>query len=132
MFLIVLALFILGPIIEIYVLIKAGATFGAGPVVLACLGTAILGGLILRIQGFAAAQAARADLQAGKPPVEAAIDGVFLLVAAPFLLTPGFITDVLGFTLLIPFVRHWIARRALLWFRQSIARGESSVVIRRF
>ena len=123
MLILLLALFVAGPIAEIYVLLKAGAAFGAGPVVLACIATAVIGGIIMRFQGFAAVRSAQADLAAGRPPVEAAVDGAFLLVAAPFLMTPGFITDVIGFLLLTPPIRRAIARIALKRLRKSIDAG---------
>ena len=110
MFLLLIALFIIGPIAEIYVLLTAGGLFGVWPVVIACVATALIGGFILRIQGLAAIDAARRDLAEGRPPVEAAADGVFLIVAAPLLMTPGFLTDAAGFLLLVPPVRRLIAR----------------------
>lgn len=132
MILILIAAFILGPIAEIYVLLTVGGALGALPVVGACLATAVIGGAIVRFQGLAALVSARAALDEGRVPVEAAADGVFLLLAAPLLMTPGFITDTLGFLLLIPPVRRWIARRALLWLRRQIDAGTARVSIRRF
>ncbi len=131
MLLFLVALFFAGPIAEIYVLLRAGEAFGAGPVVAACIATAILGGLILRLQGLAALNSARRDLDQGRPPVEAAADGVFLLIAAPFLLTPGFITDTLGFLLLIPPLRRFIARRMLARLRRSVDEGRTTLIVRR-
>lgn len=131
MILILIAAFILGPIAEIYVLLTVGGALGVWPVVGACLATAVIGGAIVRFQGLAALASARADIEAGRAPVEAACDGVFLLLAAPLLMTPGFITDTLGFLLLIPPVRRWIARRALLWLRRQIDAGAARVSIRR-
>lgn len=127
-----IALFLIGPIAEIYVLLAVGGAIGALPVIAACVGTAVLGGFLLRLQGLAALQSAQADIADGRVPVEAAADAVFLVVAAPLLMTPGFITDALGFLLLIPALRRWIARRALAWIRGRIERGEASVFIRRF
>ena len=57
---------------------------------------------------------------------------MFLLIAAPFLMTPGFITDTFGFLLLVPFVRHAIARTALRRIRASVERGDTRVMFRRF
>ena len=128
----IIALFVIGPIAEIYVLLAAGSAFGVWPVIAACIGTAILGGFILRLQGLAALNSARKDLNEGRAPVEAAADGVFLVIAAPFLMTPGFITDAIGFSLLIPPVRRWIARTALKRVRRSIERGDMKVTTHRF
>ena len=120
----IIALFILGPIAEIYVLLTAADAFGVFPVIAACLMTAFLGGFIIRWQGLQALNAARGDLQTGRLPVDSAVDGALLIVAAPFLMTPGFLTDAVGFTLLIPPVRRLIARLALKAIRGHIVRHE--------
>jgi UPF0716 protein FxsA len=56
------------------------------------------------------------------------VDGVFLLVAAPFLLTPGFVTDAVGFALLTPPVRHTIARHALKRLQRAVQNGQVTIV----
>ncbi|WP_428407299.1 FxsA family protein [Hyphococcus sp.] len=124
MLLILAALFIIGPIAEIYVLLTAADAFGILPVILACLGTAFLGGFLIRLQGLQALNAARADLETGRLPVDSAVDGALLVVAAPLLMTPGFITDSAGFLLLIPPVRRLLARMALKAIRSHIVRRE--------
>lgn len=131
MLLTLIALFVLGPIAEIYVLLAAGNAFGAVPVIAVCLATAALGGWIIRLQGLAAINAARRDLDAGRAPVDSAVDGALLIVAAPFLMTPGFITDAIGFLLLIPAFRRFLARLALREIRRRIDRGEAIITIRR-
>ena len=120
-----IALFIAGPIAEIYVLLAAGSAFGVLPVIAACLFTAFLGGFIIRLQGLAALNAARNDLQTGRLPVTSAADGALLIVAAPLLMTPGFITDALGFLLLVPPVRRMLARMALKRIRARIVVQET-------
>ena len=132
MLLILIALFVIAPIAEIYVLLTAGSQFGVLPVIGACLATGFLGGWIIRHQGLSAIEAAQRDMQAGNPPVESVVDGALLVVAAPLLMTPGFITDVVGFTVLIPAVRHYLARAALRALKRRIERGDASITIRRF
>ena len=132
MSLILIVLFVLGPIAEIYVLLTVGGLFGAPPVIAACLATALLGGWVIRLQGLAAINAARRDLNEGRPPVDSAVDGALLVVAAPFLMTPGFITDAMGFLLLVPPVRRLLARLALREIRRRIDRGEATITIRRY
>ncbi|MEM8770010.1 MAG: FxsA family protein [Pseudomonadota bacterium] len=129
MFFALVLLFVIGPIAEIYVLLSAGAVFGVLPVVLACIVTAILGGWIIRLQGLAAMNAARRDLETGRPPVSSAVDGALLVVAAPFLMTPGFLTDAVGFALLIPAVRRNLGRLALAEIRKRIDRGDGKFTI---
>ena len=122
-------LFVIGPIAEIYVLLSAGAAFGVIPVVAACIFTAIVGGFLIRLQGVAAINAARRDMNEGRPPVASALDGALLVAAAPFLMTPGFLTDAVGFALLIPPFRRWIGRAALAEIRRRIDRGDARVTI---
>ncbi|MGV6802006.1 MAG: FxsA family protein [bacterium] len=122
----VLMLIIL-PIAEIYVLLNAGEAFGVWPVIFATIGTAVLGSAIIRWQGFAAMRRLQQDMGAGQMPVEAVVDGVFLLVAAPFLMTPGFITDGIGFLLLVPPIRHLIARYFLGRIKRSIDKGHTKI-----
>ncbi len=131
MLLILVALFIIGPIAEIYVLLSAGSAFGVLPVIAACLATAFLGGWIIRLQGLAAVKGAQRDLDAGRPPVASAVNGALLLVAAPFLMTPGFLTDAMGFVLLIPPVRMFLAKQALRHIKKRIDRGDAKITILR-
>jgi len=129
---ILIILFVLGPIAEIYVLLTAGSAFGVWPVIAACLGTAFLGGWLIRLQGAAALNAARRDMDSGRLPVESAVDGALLFVAAPFLMTPGFLTDALGFSLLIPQVRRAVGRFVLEKIKRRIERGDATITIRRY
>lgn len=129
MALLLVILFVIAPIIEIYVLLSAGSVFGVPPVIAACVGTAILGGVLIRLQGLAALNAARRDMAGGQPPVASAVDGAMLIVAAPFLMTPGFVTDAVGFALLIPPVRRWLGRRALAAIKRRMDRGDAHITI---
>ncbi len=129
---ILIILFVLGPIAEIYVLLTAGSAFGVWPVIAACLGTAFLGGWLIRLQGAAALNAARRDMDSGRLPVESAVDGALLFVAAPLLMTPGFLTDALGFSLLIPQVRRVVGRFVLEKIKRRIERGDATITIRRY
>ncbi|MEE2690306.1 MAG: FxsA family protein [Pseudomonadota bacterium] len=132
MILLILAALVLGPLIELFLLIKAGAAFGAIPVIAYCIATAVIGGFILRLQGMAALASARKDMHDGKVPVEAAVDGVFLALAAPLLMTPGIVTDIIGFILLAPAARHAMARAVLSRLRAKMETGEARVYIQRF
>ncbi len=126
-----ITIFVLGPIAEIYVLITAGSAVGVWPVIAACLGTAALGGWLIRLQGMAALNAARQDMSDGRAPVDAVVDGVLLILAAPFLMTPGFITDAVGFSLLIPPVRRALAVYFLRWIQNRINTGSATITIHR-
>lgn len=107
-----LLLFILVPLAELAILIKLGEIIGVGATILLVISTAVLGVSLLKRQGLAALARARSSMDAGEFPIESVIDGVCLLVAGAFLLTPGLLTDTIGFLLLVPAFRrrlaHWI------------------------
>jgi UPF0716 protein FxsA len=110
---------------EILLFIEVGGLIGVWPTLGSILGTALLGGLILRHQGLATLSRARAQIERHEMPVAEMLDGMALLVTALLLLTPGYITDALGFVLLVPPLRHFVLRRAmrLLEVRIATARG---------
>ena len=131
MLFILIALFVIGPIAEIYVLLAAGSAFGVLPVIAACIVTAIVGGWVIRLQGVAAINAARRDLDAGRPPIASAVDGALLVVAAPFLMTPGFLTDAVGFALLTPPFRQFLGRVLLREIKKRMGRSGPTITIHR-
>lgn len=111
--LVLLALLIGVPMIELYVLIKVGSFIGALPTVVLTLGTAGLGVWLVRVQGLGVLARVGRSLAADELPALDLMDGALLLVAGLFLLLPGFVTDALGFLLLVPPVRHWLIRRSV-------------------
>lgn len=118
------------PIIEITLLIQGAFAFGIIPVILLTIGTAALGSFLIKRQGLSAMNQLRRDMGEGRVPVASAVDGAALLVAAPLLLTPGFVTDGIGFLLLVPPVRHAAARWALRRLKRLQEQG-NVVIIRR-
>jgi len=104
-----LLIFIGVPLLEIYLLIEVGGAIGAVPTVLAVVFTAILGVTLIRIQGFSTIQKAQKSMAQGIPPAQEMFEGVMLLFAAICLLMPGFFTDTVGFLLLIPPFRAFLA-----------------------
>src|SRR3712207_965951 len=89
-------LFIVVPIAELAVIIQVGQEIGVGPTVLILVADSILGSLLLRAQGRKTWQRFTHALRAGRPPAREVIDGALVLVGGALLLTPGFVTDVLG------------------------------------
>ena len=122
MFLLV-ALFIVVPLVELYVIIQVGGAIGVLPTIAILLADSILGALLLRSQGRAAWQRFQAALAERRPPAREVFDGAMIIVGGTLLLTPGFITDVFGLILLIPPTRD-LVRRALTAFakRRTAAR----------
>ncbi len=105
-------IFIAVPLFELALLIKIGEIIGVVATVLLVIGTAMAGVSLLRMQGLTVLQNARASLDAGKAPIDSVLDGVLLLIAGAFLLTPGLLTDTVGFVLLVPNLRRAIAHWA--------------------
>lgn len=101
------------PLVEIYLLIQVGQIIGALPTIALCVLTAIIGGSLLRQQGFETLQRARSNLDRGQVPAMELFEGVALAVGGALLLTPGFATDAVGFACLIPFTRRYLVRAAL-------------------
>jgi UPF0716 protein FxsA len=104
--LILLVLFIAVPIIEIAVLIQVGGWIGLWPTLGLVILTAIVGSIELRSQGLATVNKLRQQLDQGQIPTQTLFDGVCLLFAGALLLTPGFVTDVVGMLMFVaPFRR---------------------------
>ena len=111
---VVLALLIV-PIAEIYVIVQVGQEIGAGWTILLLIADALLGSWLIRREGRRAWLALREKVNSGGLPAKELADGALILVGGTLLLTPGFLTDILGFFLILPFTRP-LARRGLIAF----------------
>jgi UPF0716 protein FxsA len=100
-----LLIFLIVPFLEIYLLLKIGGLIGVFPTVLLVVFTAVLGAWMLRQQGFETWQRFQQGMAKGKVPAMEMLEGPVLLVGGALLLTPGFFTDIIGFTCLVPFTR---------------------------
>lgn len=114
-----LAIFVAAPLVELYVLIEVGSVIGALPTIALSIFTAILGGYLVRTQGVAVLFRAREQLARREVPAFELAEGALLLLVGLALLLPGFITDTVGFLLLLPPLRralilHWLRRYAAL------------------
>jgi len=107
-FLILIA-FISVPIVEIAVFIEVGSQLGLWPTIGIVVLTAVIGTALLRQQGLSVLFRIQENLQANRIPVQELFDGVCLVVAGALLLTPGFVTDTIGFLLFIAPLRRTLA-----------------------
>lgn len=105
-----LLVFLVLPILEIVVFIQAGKWIGLWPTVACILMSALIGGTLVRHQGFAVLKNAQESVGEGRFPAAQAFDGLCLVLAGALLLTPGFITDAAGFLLLVPWFRTLLRR----------------------
>ncbi|HEY9135115.1 MAG TPA: FxsA family protein [Pseudomonadales bacterium] len=122
-------LFLTVPIVEMGVLIWVGGYIGILPTLALVVLTAVLGVALLRLQGFLTLQRIQQKLALGDAPDVELIEGGLLLIGGALLLTPGFVTDAVGFTFLLPSSRRWLARsiikNSILQFFSRGGRGSS-------
>ena len=115
-----LLLFIVVPALELALLIKLGSWIGAMPTLLLLVATGLLGAFFARQQGLAALRAAQEQMQRGELPAGPMVDGMLILVAAVLLITPGILTDALGFLLLVGGFRNRVKSILLSRFRRGV------------
>jgi UPF0716 protein FxsA len=108
-------LFIVVPLVELYVIIQVGQEIGALPTIALLIADSILGAALWRAQGRAVWRRFNAALAERRPPGREVLDGVLIIFGGALLLTPGFISDVFGLLLLLPptraVVRKLLVRR---------------------
>lgn len=107
-FFLFLLIFVAAPLVELYLLIEVGSEIGALPTILLSIFTAMLGGVLVRMQGLSVLFRAQAQMANKEVPAIEMFEGVALLLVGVALLLPGFITDAIGFLLLIPPLRRWL------------------------
>ena len=107
------ALFILLPLAELYLLIEVGSGIGGFSTIALCLLTAALGGVLVRHQGMRTFLQAKELMDRGQPPAEQMLHGIMIAISGVLLFIPGFITDLIGFLLLVPMIRNWLGRRII-------------------
>src|SRR5919106_4275331 len=96
------AIFIVVPLVELYVILKVGDAIGAVPTILLLAADSVLGSLLLRAQGRSVWRRFKEALATGRVPHREVMDGVLVIFGGAFLITPGFLTDVVGLIVLIP------------------------------
>ncbi len=125
MFRVLFLLFVIIPIIEIAVLMNVGAWLGVGPTIAIVIITAWLGAKNVRQQGLATMNSVQTKMAQGQMPSDEIVAGLMLLIAGVLLVTPGFVTDIFGLSLLIPQVRQAIVKTVQVQLVASQQRGSS-------
>jgi UPF0716 protein FxsA len=121
-----LLLFIVMPIVEMWLLITVGREIGAWSTIGLVILTAAVGFSLLRQQGFATLFRARQKMDAGEIPALEMAEALILAVSGVLLITPGFVTDVLGFAALLPGLRRWLVSGFVSRMDAASARGQSA------
>ncbi len=123
-----LALFIILPLVELYVILEVGSVFGALPTVLLVVLTAVAGAFLTKLEGLRTLRRMQRQIMVGQMPAEELIDSVLICVAGVLLLTPGFLTDTFGFWILIPPTRKVFKRWLRYRFDQYLSRRTTGTI----
>lgn len=128
-----LLLFIIVPAVELFLLIEIGQQIGTLPTLGLIVFTGALGAFLAKRQGLQVLQKIRTQTSSGQLPAEALVDGLIILLAGAVLMTPGVLTDVLGFLCLIPMsrkvIKNFIWRRLERTFRNSQVYYNRTVIV---
>jgi UPF0716 protein FxsA len=114
-------LFLSVPMLEMWLLIKVGQVIGAWQTIALVALTAVIGISLLKRQGFKTLMRVQERLNSGEIPATELLEGVLLAVGGALLLTPGFVTDAVGFACLLPVTRKWLAGKIIKSGRFVIA-----------
>lgn len=122
-------LFTIVPLIELIILIKIGEIVGIIPTITLVILTGILGAALAKSQGILIIGKIRNELNTGQIPAENMLNGLLVLIGGIVLLTPGLLTDILGFILLIPVTRNMIKKILRSKFRDYIDKNTVTTTI---
>ena len=116
-------LFVIVPLLELALLIQMGQLIGFWPTITLVVFTGLTGAWLARMEGLRTIWRLRDDLANGRVPGQAIMDGMAVLAGGALLLTPGILTDLLGFSLLFPRTRHAIQSRIMSRLERRIQEG---------
>jgi UPF0716 protein FxsA len=108
---------------ELYILLEAGRIIGLAPTIALIMTTGVAGAWLARTQGVEILRRIQEETSRGQMPAITLIDGALVLVGGLLLLTPGFFTDVLGFSFLVPATRDLWRRGLSAWLQKQIQQG---------
>lgn len=115
------------PIVELYVLLYLAKLVGPGATLLIILGTGVVGGILARAEGLRVLTRIQKKLHEGEVPGNALIEGAMILVAGALLITPGVLTDITGFLILIPPTRRAIRGLLKRWIQRKTQEGRVDI-----
>lgn len=122
MFMILLALFIVIPLLELWMIIEVGSRIGVVYTIMALIFISVCGAALARQQGYRVIAKIQSEVASGNMPGDSLIDGALILTGALLLLTPGFLTDIVGLLLLLPPVRLPVRSLAKRSLKKAVAR----------
>ncbi len=129
MFLRLLLLFTTVPLIELVLLVEIGKRVGLAATIALVIVTGVLGAWLARREGLRTLARLQQELQEGRMPAEPLLDGLMIFVAGAVLLTPGLLTDLFGFSLLVPRARALVRRTVARRLRQRFDAADPKVIV---
>jgi len=127
MFIKLLLIFVIVPVMELYILIEAGRMIGIGATVGLIMLTGVAGAWLARSQGLEILRRIQQETANGQMPAQTLIDGALILVGGLLLLTPGFFTDALGFSFLVPITRELWRKGLSAWLEKQVRQGSVTI-----
>jgi len=129
MFYYLLFLFTVVPLFELYLLVKVGLYLGAFNTIAIVIFTGIFGAFLAKMEGLRVLYSVQRDLQEGRMPTAQILDGLLILIGAVLLITPGLLTDVVGFILVIPSTRALLKVWLKKQFQKIIDKREGVITV---
>jgi UPF0716 protein FxsA len=116
-------LFTVVPVVELYLLIRIGTVIGVFETVMVVIITGVIGAWLAKREGFNVLMSINRSLEKGEVPTRKLVEGVLVFIGGALLLTPGFLTDIVGFSFLIPFFRNILIQLLTEHFKTSVKKG---------
>jgi UPF0716 protein FxsA len=129
---VLLILFILVPIAELYVIVQVGQAIGVLPTIAILVASSVIGSVLLRMQGRTAWRRFNAAISEGRAPTREVLDGVLVIAGGLLMVVPGFLTDIVGVLFLLPPTRALIRRLFLGRLALRMAASGASFGMSRF
>ncbi len=120
-------IFAVVPVLELYLLVKVGRLIGAWETVAILLAVSFAGAWLVRQQGFSLLSRIQGELAAGRLPAAEILDGFLVLVGGILLLTPGFLTDLIGLVFLVPGGRYLLKQYLQRWLERRLSQGAITI-----
>lgn len=127
----IIVLLIVVPALEIWGILSVGRWIGGWQTFLLIVLTGLIGAYLAKREGRKVWEYAQHQMSLGYSPTASILDGIIIFVGGVFLLAPGFITDIIGSILLLPFTRPVVKRWLYYWLEKQIRNGKFTFIIRR-
>lgn len=116
-------LIVLFPIVEFWGYVEVGGRLGVGRTIFLTVATSIIGGLMMQFEGSKVMADAKSQMNGGQIPGRTMLDGMCVFFGGILLLIPGFVTDIIGFTMVFPLTRLIYRKLLLKWIEKKMKDG---------